>query len=148
MVLRRNESTLKLLRRILFACLQDDTSSFRLHLFKVARLGLQLVKCFSHKHRLHGSEIEIKEEACFMRGLKYIPLMIYRNHATAESQLDCPLNGSCLKSSVIYQATAATNDSKPSQTYIGLKENSFKTRFTNHKNPFNDNKKKPYSLKR
>ena len=47
---------------------------------------------------------------------------------------NCPLNGNCLKSSVIYQATVATNDNKPSQTYFGLTENYFKTRFTNHRN--------------
>ena len=55
---------------------------------------------------------------------------------------NCPLDGSCLQSSVIYQATVETNDNKPSQTYIGLTENSFKTRFTNHKNSFKDHKKK------
>ena len=55
---------------------------------------------------------------------------------------DCPLNSNCLKSSVIYQATVATNDNKPPQTYIGFTEYSFKTRFTNHKNLFKDHKKK------
>ena len=55
---------------------------------------------------------------------------------------NCPLNGNCLQSSVIYQATVETNDNKPSQTYIGLTENSFKTRFTNRRNPFKDHKKK------
>ena len=51
---------------------------------------------------------------------------------------DCPMNGNCLKSSVIYQATVATNDNKPPQIYIGLTENSFKPRFTNHRNSFKD----------
>ena len=55
---------------------------------------------------------------------------------------NCPLNGNCLQSSVIHQATVETNDNKPSQTYIGLTENSFKTRFTNHRNSFKDHKKK------
>ena len=55
---------------------------------------------------------------------------------------NCPLNSNCLQSSVIYQATVETNDNKPSQTYIGLTENSFKTRFTNHRNSFKDHKKK------
>ena len=55
---------------------------------------------------------------------------------------NCPLNGNCLQLSVIYQATVETNDNKPSQTYIGLTENSFKTRFTNHRNSFKDHKKK------
>ena len=56
--------------------------------------------------------------------------------------VNCPLNGNCHQSSVIYQATVETNDNKPSQTYIGLTENPFKTRFTNHRNPFKDHKKK------
>ena len=34
---------------------------------------------------------------------------------------DCPLNGNCLKPSVIYQATVATNDNERPQTYIGLR---------------------------
>ena len=50
---------------------------------------------------------------------------------------DCPLTGNCLKESVVYQATVATVDNRPDQTYVGLTENSFKTRFTNHKASFN-----------
>ena len=44
----------------------------------------------------------------------------------------------CLRSSVIYQATETTEDSKPDKTYVGLTETSFKTRFANHKSSFND----------
>ena len=50
---------------------------------------------------------------------------------------DCPLAGNCLKESVINQATVTTEDNKPDKTYIGLTENTFKTRFTNHKASFN-----------
>ena len=46
---------------------------------------------------------------------------------------DCPMNDDCLKQSVVYQATVSTNDGRPDQTYVGLTENSFKTRFANHK---------------
>ena len=35
---------------------------------------------------------------------------------------DCPMAGNCLRSSVIYQATVTTEDSKPDQTYVGLTE--------------------------
>ena len=45
---------------------------------------------------------------------------------------DCRLAGNCQKESVIYQATVTTEDNKPDKTYIGLTENTFKTRFTNH----------------
>ena len=49
---------------------------------------------------------------------------------------DCPMNGNCLKQSVVYQATVSTNDGRPVQTYVGLTENSFKTRFANHRASF------------
>ena len=55
---------------------------------------------------------------------------------------DCPMAGNCLRSSVIYQATVTTEDSKPDQTYVGLTETSFKTRFANHKSSFNDPSKR------
>ena len=55
---------------------------------------------------------------------------------------DCPLAGNCLKQSVVYQATVETEDNSPDQTYVGLTENSFKTRFTNHKASFNHPSKK------
>ena len=44
----------------------------------------------------------------------------------------CPLDGNCLQSSVIYQATVTRKDNNTTETYIGLKENDFKTRYRNH----------------
>ena len=55
---------------------------------------------------------------------------------------DCPMNGDCLKQSVVYQATVSTNDCRPDQTYVGLTGNSFKTRFANHKASFSNPTKK------
>ena len=55
---------------------------------------------------------------------------------------NCPMAGHCLKSSVVYQATVATNDNRPVQTYVGLTENSFKTRFANHKSSLRDPNKR------
>ena len=55
---------------------------------------------------------------------------------------DCPIAGNCLRSSVVYQATVTTEDSKADQTYVGLTETSFKTRFANHKSSFNDPSKR------
>ena len=51
---------------------------------------------------------------------------------------DCPMNGHCLKKSIVYQATVTTEDRKPDETYVGLTENTFKTQFTNHKASFNN----------
>ena len=44
----------------------------------------------------------------------------------------CPLNGNCLQSSVIYQAIVKRKDNNTFETYIGLTENDFKTRYRNH----------------
>ena len=44
----------------------------------------------------------------------------------------CPLDGNCLQSSVIYQATVTRKDNNTTETYIGLTENDFKTRYRNH----------------
>lgn len=48
----------------------------------------------------------------------------------------CPLNGNCLQSSVIYQATVTRKDNNTTQSYIGLTEKSFKTRYANHTSSF------------
>ena len=41
----------------------------------------------------------------------------------------CPLDGNCLQSSVIYQATVTRQDNNTTETYMGLAENNFKTRY-------------------
>ena len=51
----------------------------------------------------------------------------------------CPLNGECLTTNLIYQATVETNTAK--ETYIGLTQNKFKTRYTNHLASFRDESK-------
>ena len=55
----------------------------------------------------------------------------------------CPTPGKCTTPSVIYQATVKTiNNTRADETYIGLTENSFKTRYTNHKSSFNNQHKR------
>ena len=54
----------------------------------------------------------------------------------------CPLDGNCLKSAVIYQATVAMEDNRPAKTYVGLTENSFKTRYSHLKSSFRDPNKR------
>ena len=56
-------AALKFLRRNLFPCLQEVMSSFRL--FSVDKLGLQIIKYFSHRHKLHRLEAELYGVACF-----------------------------------------------------------------------------------
>ena len=50
---------------------------------------------------------------------------------------ECPLSNKCLTESVVYQATVTSTSADSPQTYIGLTENSFKTRYSNnHKASF------------
>lgn len=49
---------------------------------------------------------------------------------------ECPLKGECLTQAIIYKATVTQTDSNIQDTYIGLTENSFKTRFNLHKSSF------------
>lgn len=44
----------------------------------------------------------------------------------------CPLDGICLVSSIVYQATVTRQDNNNEEIYIGLTENIFKTRYCGH----------------
>ena len=51
---------------------------------------------------------------------------------------DCPMNGLCLTSSILYQATIKCSDSKYKQKrHKGICEAIFKKRYANHKKSFN-----------
>ena len=51
---------------------------------------------------------------------------------------DCPMNGLCLTSSILYQATITCSDGKYKQKrYKGICETTFKKRYPNHKKSFN-----------
>ena len=52
----------------------------------------------------------------------------------------CPLDGLCLTTNAIYKATVTTDIPQETRTYIGLTENSFKTRYTNHNKSFRHRK--------
>ena len=47
----------------------------------------------------------------------------------------CPLKGKCLSKCVVYKATVKENDNT-TETYIGLTENEFKTRYNQHTSSF------------
>jgi len=55
---------------------------------------------------------------------------------------DCPLDGGCRIRSVVYQATVNTTDNQPPQSYVGLTDNEFKTRFYNHTSSFKHSSKR------
>lgn len=52
----------------------------------------------------------------------------------------CPLGGKCTAESLIYEATVSTTSTK--KKYIGLTANTFKSRYYQHVNSFNDPNKK------
>ena len=52
----------------------------------------------------------------------------------------CPLNRNCFQSSLIYRATVTRKDNNTTETYIGLTENNFKTRYRNHTASFRHTK--------
>ena len=52
---------------------------------------------------------------------------------------DCPLEGKCLQTNVIYQATVTTETA--TETYVGLATN-FKERYKNHKTSFRQSHRK------
>ena len=59
---------------------------------------------------------------------------------SCRQKITCPLNGNCLQSSPIYQATVAHEDNTTAETYIRLTENDFKTRYRNHTTSFQHTK--------
>ena len=48
----------------------------------------------------------------------------------------CPLDGSCLATGVVYQTTVTRKDNNKQETYIGLTDNTFKTRYNGHNSSF------------
>ncbi len=66
---------------------------------------------------------------------KEIPLCNCRQKQT------CPLDGKCLTKGIIYQATVTVSNNKE-ETYIGLTENTFKTRYTGHVHSFKHKEKR------
>ena len=52
------------------------------------------------------------------------------------NKASCPVDGNCLTEGIIYQAIVTRTDNNSKETYIGLTENSFKTRFNGHNSTF------------
>ena len=72
-------------------------------------------------------------------------LRLFNNSATENEESkpcncrkkdECPLDGNCLQAAVIYQAKVTRTDNNTHETYVGLTENDFKTRYRNHTAPF------------
>ena len=61
-------------------------------------------------------------------------------NCSCQQKITCPLNGNCLQSSLIYHATVTRKNNSTTETYIGLAENNFKTRYRNHTASFQHTK--------
>ena len=76
----------------------------------------------------HNTEVKRKNE----------PTVTPNTMCRCRDKNECPLEQKCLTTGVIYQATVTRQDTLRKETYIGLTEGDFKTRFTNHKCDFNN----------
>ena len=65
---------------------------------------------------------------------------VHNKSCNCRQKNTCPLNGNCLQLSVIYQETIKRNDNNTPETYIGLTENTLKTRYRNHMASFHHTK--------
>lgn len=118
---------------------------------------LQLVqKHFPPKHRLHiiFNKNNIKLSYSCTKNIG----TIIKNHnsnitnketkektCNCRNKNNCPLNGECLTSNIIYKATVTTDNN--TAHYIGSSETEFKTRYNNHTASFrHTNKKNATSL--
>ena len=67
------------------------------------------------------------------------PTMEHRK-CNCRDRKECPLQNQCLEKNIIYQATVKTQ--KEENTYVGVTETPFKTRYGNHKQSINNPKYK------
>ena len=63
--------------------------------------------------------------------------LIKRETCNCQDKPICPLNGKCQSNNIVYRAQVKVNNGD-GKSYIGSTENSFKTRYNNHKCSFNN----------
>ena len=82
------------------------------------------------KHQIKNKQSQQKNTATQTRNLQILSNCLVKE--------DCPLNGLCLKSSILHQATIKCSDSKYKQKrYKGICETTFKKRYATQKKLFN-----------
>ena len=84
----------------------------------------------NHNKRILGASVQIDDTATAAAAT-----IDNNKTCNCRQKNTCPLDGNCLQSSVIYQATV-TRKGNTTETYIGLTENDFKTRYRNHTTSF------------
>ena len=58
------------------------------------------------------------------------------NNCNCRIKEACSVNQKCQTSSLIYQATVTRHDNNKEESYIGLTDNTFKTRYNGHTSSF------------
>ncbi|KAL9988996.1 hypothetical protein ACROYT_G003499 [Oculina patagonica] len=121
----------------------------------LGRKFLQIVdKCFPKNHPLHKifNRHTLKLSYSCMPNMKSI-ISSHNKHVLSKTNTptqqpdtcncrkkpDCPLEGNCLQTNVIYQATITTETT--TETYVGLATN-FKERYRNHQTSFRHSKRR------
>ena len=116
-------------------------------------------KCFPPGHQLNKllNRNTVKLSYSCMQNVKSIISMHNRSKANkseptqidkdqtlcnCQSSRQCPLEKKCLTKGIVYQATVTRQDNLKMETYIGLTENSFKSRYTGHVSSFKDQKRR------
>ena len=64
------------------------------------------------------------------------------NECNCRIRNNCPLKGKCQTKGIVYQATVTNEDNNTKETYVGLTEGTFKTRYRNHTSSFRNEKSK------
>ena len=111
--------------------------------------------CFPPTNKLHKilNRNTVKQSYRYMPNVKQIISDHNKTTLTKESNTEnttnncncrvkekCPVDKKCQTSSLIYQATVTRHDNNKDETYIGLTDNTFKTRYNGHTKSFRHEK--------
>ena len=113
---------------------------------KIGKFFLQLIKKhFLKEHKFHKIFNKNTLKLSYSCMIDAHNREILRNtpskntkHGNCQQKENCPMNGACLKESLVYYATISCKDKNyQPKLYKGSCETSFKKRYSNHKKSFN-----------
>ena len=111
-------SVMKFLRRNALACLLEDTSLLRL--LRLAMVGLQIMKYFSHRDKLHLLEALLQGLACFkiLHFMLKLTLSSFNFHTCLLNSVQCFLLG-FLKEVILLNLVLKVLAVSPTQVWFG-----------------------------
>ena len=110
-------------------------------MLKVSRCTFSSAKCcMLCKSGLLSRIVQSRHSVCFVCNTN--PEEANAKLCNCRKKDSCHLNGECLQPAVIYQAKVTRSDNNQSETYVGLTESEFKTRYRNQTNSFRNAKSK------